>query len=382
MIPAGFSFAAVNAGVKSPEVTRDDMALVVCDHEALLVGAFTRNVVKAAPVLIGREQVQRGTARAVVINAGNANACTGSRGLDDARAVMRAVAGKIGCAGDQVVPLSTGVIGVPLPVERMTAAAPRLAAELGPELEPCARAILTTDTCSKIASRKAGDARVVGFAKGSGMISPDMATTLAVVLTDAKMTREQLDKALHDALETSFNAVTVDGDTSTNDTLLVLSSGEVDADVEACAKAIGEVITDLALMVVRDGEGATKLVRIDVTGTVDRTEAKRVAMTVANSPLVKTAFFGEDPNWGRIMAAAGRSGVAFDPSAVAIRIAGHEVVRDGCEAPGYVEADVHRAFQEKEISLEIALGDGPGSFTVWTTDLSHGYVDINADYRT
>lgn len=381
-IPKRFRFSAVNAGVKSPDVKRADMGLVFCEEQAMLSGVFTRNRVKAAPVVIGQELVGRGTARAVLANAGNANACTGDQGIHDARFLMGTAARELGVKSDEVVPLSTGVIGVRLPVDRMASRIPALVSELGDDPEVFARAIMTTDTFPKIVSRSAGNAAVLGMAKGAGMIAPDMATTLALVLTDAVVSKQELDTMLKRSIEHTFNAITIDGDMSTNDTLLGLSSNQVTENISEIEKGIAEVIRDLALLLVRDGEGATKFVTIAVEGAANERDAKKAAMSVANSLLVKTALFGADPNWGRILAALGYSGVAFLPEQVFIDISGHRVVERGMESDGFSENTLHALLKEREITIGIRMGHGPGAFTSYTSDLSYDYVKINSEYRT
>ncbi|HON38381.1 MAG: bifunctional glutamate N-acetyltransferase/amino-acid acetyltransferase ArgJ [Desulfomonilia bacterium] len=380
--PKGFRFSAVNAGVKSPEVRRDDMGLIFCEELAVLSGVFTRNRVKAAPVVIGQEIAGRGKARAVLANAGNANACTGDQGIHDARFLMKTAARELGVSSDEVVPLSTGVIGIRLPVDRMASRIPALVSALGDDPEVFARAIMTTDTFPKVVSRTVGNAAVLGIAKGAGMIAPDMATTLAVVLTDAVISKQDLDNIIRKSIEYTFNAITIDGDMSTNDTLLALSSCQVTESIVEIEKGIAEVIRDLALLLVRDGEGATKLVTITVKGAADEQDAKKAAMSVANSLLVKTALFGADPNWGRILAAVGYSGIAFMPEQVFIDISGYRVVERGMESDGFNENKLHALLKEREIVIEIRIGDGPGAFTAYTTDLSYDYVKINSEYRT
>ncbi|MBN1636298.1 MAG: bifunctional glutamate N-acetyltransferase/amino-acid acetyltransferase ArgJ [Deltaproteobacteria bacterium] len=382
MIPRGFSFSAVNAGVKSPENKKLDMGLVYCSRDATAAAVFTTNRVKAAPVIVGMELLPSQSIRAVIANSGNANACTGASGIEDARAIMRAVAGELKISEDQVVPMSTGVIGMRLPIERMLDKVPALANGLGDDFESFNRSIMTTDTFEKIVQKQASKARILGIAKGAGMIAPDMATTLAIVLTDAKVPFQELGKSMKDIVKTSFNAITVDGDTSTNDTLLVLSSGMVEVNWSELESVLREAVQDLALMVVKDGEGATKLIRIRVGGAKNDAEAKTIAMSVANSLLVKTAFYGADPNWGRIMTAIGYSGIEIDPETVLMSIAGIETVRGGQISPHYDEHKLHQALQEKEIKIEISVGQDPGSFLALTTDLSKAYVEINADYRT
>ena len=384
MIPEGFRFAATGAGIKSAASTRLDLGLIYCTRRATLSGVFTRNRIKAAPVLIGMQQVKRGTLRAVLANSGNANACTGQTGIEDAQALMAAVAAALGqgITADEVLPLSTGVIGMRLPLERMLPSVPTLVGNLGEDAKGFADAIMTTDTYPKIVCRQAGSSRIMGIAKGSGMIAPDMATTLAVILTDARVPKEHLDNLVHLAVEDTVNAITVDGDTSTNDTLIAVSSALVDVDLALFDAAMHAVIRELALLVVKDGEGATKCIEIRVTGACSDREARQVAMTVANSPLVKTAFFGGDPNWGRIIAAAGRSGVEIVPGSIDLGIAGMKVVSAGEPTLHFDEHTLNNALQGKDILVEMTLGEGPGSFTVWTTDLSYKYIEINADYRT
>ncbi len=382
MTPRGFTFSATNAGVKSPAVTGLDMGLIFCDTDAVVSGVFTTNLVKAAPVLVGMDLVARGTVRAIVANAGNANACTGKEGIDDAMAVTGEVAARLGVGRDQVIPLSTGVIGVRLPAARMIDKIPRLTQGLSDDVQVFARSIMTTDTFPKVACRQAGNAKVLGIAKGAGMIAPNMATTLAVVLTDAKVSKQLLDNIIIKAISHTFNAITIDGDTSTNDTLLALASGYVEEPVAAVEQAITEVIQELALMIVKDGEGATKLVQITVNGAADNAGAKTVAMSIANSLLVKTALFGCDPNWGRIIAAIGYSGVTVNPDKIEITIGGYPVVVSGIEAPGFEENTLYEILKKPEISIDILLGSGSGEFRAYTTDLSYKYVEINSAYRT
>lgn len=382
MIPQGFSFAAVNAGVKAPDVTRLDMGLVFSTVPANAAAVFTTNRVKAAPVQIGMEIIRGGTLRAILANSGNANACTGPEGIAGARALMQAVADELKIQPHEVFSLSTGVIGVELPVARMLPKVPALVQGLGDNPTGFVASIMTTDTFPKCVYHKAGAATVMGIAKGAGMIAPNMATTLAVVLTDARLTSAELSDIIRDSIQKTFNAVTIDGDTSTNDTLVALASGLMECDKQALQEAIHAVLHELALMIVKDGEGATKLVEIRVTGASSEDDARTAAKAVANSLLVKTALFGQDPNWGRIVCAVGYSGVPIDPTRIAVKIAGLEVVRQGKEAPGFDEQAVHVALGARDIPIEIDLGAGPGAFTVWTTDISYRYVEINAAYRT
>lgn len=382
MIPKGFSFSAINAGIKSPDYKELDLGLILCSEKAVISGVFTQNLVKAAPVIIGMEQARKGRVRAIIANSGNANACTGQQGIDDAHAIMEAVAKSLRISPEEVVPLSTGVIGVKMPVERIVPKIPQLADQLTDKTEPFARSLMTTDTFPKIVARRAGEAHVLGFAKGAGMIAPNIATTLAVVLTDARIGKQHLDNIVYYSIKNTFNAITVDGDTSTNDTLIALASGLVDAELSEVQQAISDTIRELAIMVVRDGEGATKLVSITVEGAGSVPEAKTIAMAVANSLLVKTALFGADPNWGRIVAAAGYSGVLLEPANISVRIQGLSVVEGGQQAGGFDETVLHEALLEKEIQIDLSVGEGPGRFQAWTTDLSYKYIEINAQYRT
>ena len=382
MIPQGFKFSAANAGVKSPEHTGLDLGLIFCERAAAAAGVFTTNQIKAAPVIIGMELVRNGTARAIITNSGNANACTGKKGIEDAQAITRAVAAGLEVGGDEVIPLSTGVIGVHLPVARMLDKIGQLTAGLGDDVNAFARSIMTTDTVPKVVSRQAGKAYVLGIAKGAGMIAPNMATTLAVVLTDALIDSQVLDNIIKKAIKRTFNAISIDGDTSTNDTLIALASGYVAENIEVIEQAITEVIHELALMIVRDGEGATKFVKITVKGAHNERDARTVAMSIANSLLVKTALFGCDPNWGRIIAAIGYSGVPIQPEQIDIAISDYTVVRSGNEAEGFDEDTLHELLKASQISIDVSLGDGPGEFCAYTTDLSYKYVEINSEYRT
>jgi glutamate N-acetyltransferase/amino-acid N-acetyltransferase len=326
--------------------------------------------------------VKKGTARAIIANAGNANACTGQQGLDDAHAIQEAAASRLGVMIDDVIPMSTGTIGVKMPVDRILTKIPQLVKCLSYDRDSFARSIMTTDTFPKVVSKRAGEACVLGFAKGAGMIAPNMATTLAVVLTDAIIDKQHLDLIINNAVELTFNAITIDGDMSTNDTLIALSSGLVQADLEEVSLAITTVIRELALMIVHDGEGATKFVTIMVSGANTSNDARTIAMAVANSLLVKTALFGADPNWGRIVAAVGYAGVHIDPTNISIHIQGLKVVENTMESSTFTEEDLHQALAGKEITIQINVGNGPGSFTAWTTDLTYRYVEINAQYRT
>ncbi|MFP4244622.1 MAG: bifunctional glutamate N-acetyltransferase/amino-acid acetyltransferase ArgJ [Ectothiorhodospira sp.] len=391
---AGVRLSAVAAGIRYQG--RDDLVLMELIQGSACAAVFTRNAFCAAPVEVARAHLQGSPSpRYLLINAGNANAGTGEAGRMAALDCCRAVAQGADCGHESVLPFSTGVIGEPLPVERITAALPGARAALAADgWIPAMRAIMTTDTVGKgISERVAlsgGEVTLTGIAKGSGMIHPDMATMLAFVATDARVPREALQAMLVRCMETSFNAITVDGDTSTNDACVLMATGASgvglsgDADAATFEAALERVCRHLAQAIVRDGEGATKFVTVRVQGARDAAEARRVAMTVAQSPLVKTALFASDPNWGRILAAVGRSGVAdLDVEAVSIHLDEVCIVREGGRAPGYEEADGARVMARDEPVITIHLGDrGTARTEVHTCDLSYEYVRINAEYRS
>ncbi len=390
-VVAGFQVGAASCGLKKAPGALD-LGLIFCPEGAACAGVFTRNRVKAAPVIISRQRVRAGRCSAVLVNAGSANACTGAEGLAAARAAGHEAARLLKVGIREVLLASTGVIGQVLPERLLCAALPGLVAGLAGAgeagLTGLARAIMTTDTFPKLAWRASEQDgfRVAGVAKGAGMIAPDMATMLAFVLTDAAVEPATLQGLLAQAAEKTFNRVTVDGDTSTNDTLLALASGSgrplKGKALVRFAEALFGVCFDLARMIARDGEGATRLVEVRLSGARSPKEALAAARCVANSPLVKTAVFGRDANWGRIMAALGRSGARFDPGRVAIRFGRAEVVRGGLSLGKAAEALAAREMEAAEIVLAIDLGAGEAEETVWTCDLSPEYVHINADYRT
>jgi glutamate N-acetyltransferase/amino-acid N-acetyltransferase len=387
----GFRFAAVSAGIRKDG--RVDTALAVADAPVAAAGLVTRNRVKAAPILVAAERLRAAELRAVLVNSGCANACTGEPGLAAARASTAAVARELGAREEHVVPASTGVIGALLPAERIVARAPELVAKLSPNgIDDFALAICTTDRWPKLAEATietpSGSARVLGIAKGAGMIHPDVgppqATMLAFLFTDAKVSAHDLGRALGAAADRSFNAVSVDGDTSTNDLVLALASGASSASVgiEALTAAFDQVSGELARSMVRDGEGAEHVVEIQVRGVASHDDARQVARTVATSLLVKTALFGREANWGRLLAAAGRAGVPFDPTEASVSIAGVEIVKHGVTLGNEAEAEAQRRMQDRDYAVELRLGGGPGRFTYLTSDLGHGYVDVNAGYRS
>jgi glutamate N-acetyltransferase/amino-acid N-acetyltransferase len=357
---------------------------------------LTRSLTASAPVLWCRKALAGGRARAIVINAGNANAFTGKAGTDSVGRTVDAAARHLRCKPRQVFVASTGVIGQPLPDALLTGALADLRADLAADnWAAAAAAIMTTDTFPKGATRRVeiGGVPVTlnGIAKGSGMIAPDMATLLSFVVTDAKIPAKTLQALLKPAADASFNAITVDSDTSTSDTLLLCATGQAkhrrvggptDPLLRAFRAALGDLLRDLAHQVVRDGEGAQKFVTIEVAGAASRGAARRIGLAIANSPLVKTAIAGADANWGRIVMAVGKAGERADRDRLAIEIGGIAVARDGQVVAGYDEAPVARHMQGREIRIAVDVGVGRGRATVWTCDLTHGYIDINADYRS
>ncbi len=384
----GFRAAGVACGLKANGAP--DFALVASDTDCSCAGVFTTNRVKAAPVLYDQEVLARNPEkiRAIAINSGCANACTGERGLQDARNTANMAANLLGCRVDQVLVLSTGVIGQPLKMDKLkngiTLAASHLAKEGGAD---AARAIMTTDTRPKTFDLRFPEYSIGGMCKGAGMIHPNMATMLAVVTTDAAVAPPLLARALHVSVEKSFNRITIDGDMSTNDSLLVLANGssgfEVsqEHDLALFASRLTELTTHLAKEIVRDGEGATKFVEIQVTGAHDEAEAAQVAQAIGNSPLVKTALYGGDANWGRVLAAAGYSGAPVEPDRMALWFGNVQLVAHG-EPTQFDEAESTRAISGNEVQIHLDLGLGNANATVWTCDLSHDYVTINGKYRT
>jgi glutamate N-acetyltransferase/amino-acid N-acetyltransferase len=389
--PKGFRAAATAAGIKAEGL---DIALVVADWGCSAAAVFTTNRAQAAPVVVSREHLAAGQARAVVVNAGCANAGTGDQGLRDARETAALVARELGCRPGEVVVASTGVIGVALPMEKVRQgiahAAPLLSRDGGSQ---AARAILTTDTRPKevvVEFALEGERATIGaMAKGSGMIAPNMATMLAFFTTDAAVDPRLLHRALREAVGDSLNRITVDGDTSTNDMAVVLASGALPVKAimeegrvyDAFRSALTEAARNIAGMIVRDGEGATRVAEVRVEGARLESEADRIARTVAESPLVKTALYGGDPNWGRVLAAVGRAGVDLDMSRVDLFL-GDVWVAEGGQARAYDEAHARQALAEDPIRIRIRLKEGRASGWMWTCDLSHGYVDINAHYRS
>lgn len=391
---AGVRLGVAEAAIKKPG--RKDLLVIELAPGTRVAGVFTQNRFAAAPVQVCRAVLASGApVRALVVNSGNANAATGQGGLDDAQAVAAAVAAAVGCDAGQVLPFSTGVIGQRLPVARMVAAAPAAHADLRADgWLDAMRAIMTTDTVGKGATRRVatsqGEVTVTGIAKGVGMIHPNMATMLAYVGTDAPLSPAATQAALQTAVNRSFNCVTVDGDTSTNDACVLFATARAgsrdievgDADYAAVYGAIEQVCLELAHAIVRDGEGATKFVTIDVGGASDEAAARQVALSVAHSPLVKTALFASDANWGRIVMAIGKSGVPVDPARVDLWLDDVCLLRGGQPHPDYVEDAGAAVVAQPEFRIRIGLGNGDAQATVWTCDFSYDYVKINAEYRT
>jgi len=392
VIVPGFQAAGLAAGIKKHGGL--DLALIVADSPAAAAGVFTRNRVKAAPVLLCRRRVRTGTAQAILVNSGNANACNGRRGKEDARTLAREAARLLKIPEAAVLPASTGVIGQPLPTARMAAALPRLVARLRPEgLPEVAEAIMTTDTRPKTAfiQEKLWGRRITlaGVAKGAGMIHPDMATLLSFVFTDAAISAPVLKQLLQQGVQQSYNRISIDGDTSTNDTLLLLAGGRAghpEVTDLATAAPFGELLNhllkDLAQQIVADGEGATRVYRIVVQGAASVREARQAAATVATSPLVKTAMAGADVNWGRIMAALGRSGARFDPKGVSISWGPHQVVENGQGLGEAAEAAAREVILAGPFTITINLKSGDARDFYDTCDLTEDYIRINASYRS
>ncbi|MFQ5585572.1 MAG: bifunctional glutamate N-acetyltransferase/amino-acid acetyltransferase ArgJ [Thermodesulfobacteriota bacterium] len=387
----GFRAGGIACGIKKGR--RRDLALIVSDTPAVVAGVFTRNRVKAAPLLVTMEQIRRGRCSAVVINSGNANACTGRRGLRDARMMVGGTAKALRLEREQVLVASTGVIGEPLPMERIVKGVPRLVKGVSPTgWQEAAEAIMTTDTFPKLLQEEGAldgtPVRLLGMAKGSGMIAPDMATMLAFIVTDAAVGQRELQGVLRRAVRNSFNRITVDGECSTNDMVLLLANGVAgnrqvragSSGYERFSGMVERLCVRLANLVVKNGEGATKLLEIRVKGAATEGDAERAAKRIANSLLVKTAFFGEDVNWGRIMAALGSAGIEIEPERVNISLGSVPIVRGG-KATGR-EGEAVEVIREREVQITVDLRMGRGEATVRSTDLSYDYVRINASYRS
>jgi len=392
--PQGFKAAALRAGIKESR-KRDDLTLLVSDTPAVVAGVFTTNRVKAAPVKLCERHLIWGQAKAVLINAGNANACTGEQGLQDAEQMAELTANELGVGKNAIFVCSTGTIGIPLPMDKIAAAIPELVQKLSPTNgSAAANAILTTDlTAKEVAVTLPIDGvpvTIAGMAKGSGMIAPNMATLLAFITTDALADQRSLQHCLAHAADLSFNRVIVDGDESTNDTVLLLANGaagntlldQKHHDWRKFCHAVEYVAHELALKIVKDGEGATKFVTVTVSGAATRHDARAAAGVIAKSPLVKTAWNGGDPNWGRIMAAIGYSGARLDENRVDIRFDDLLAVQAGKTAAGVSLKDLEAVYAKKEFAVKVDLHAGKSEYTVYTCDLSKDYVGINAEYMT
>ena len=387
----GVRLAAVSSGVKGE---RDDLALVVFDPTAVVAGVYTQSAFAAPPVWVAKERER--TARGWLANSGNANAATGEPGRKDAIDLCQQAASVLELESSSLQPFSTGVIGERLPMDKLVAAIPRLATSLKPDnWLAFASAIMTTDTVAKAVSEQVtidGEAiSVTGVAKGSGMIKPNMATMLGYIATDAAIATDALQALLNSATSKSFNAITVDSDTSTSDSVFLIATGAAgnaeirradDPRITEFRDALDHVMQDLATQIVRDGEGASKLITIDITGARDEASAYKIAMSVANSPLVKTAIAGEDANWGRVVMAVGKAGQSIDQCCLTIAMGGITIAKDGGRIDGFDEAPLAAHMAGDNILIEARVGDGPGAARVWTCDLTHGYISINADYRS
>ena len=388
----GVRFSTIAAGVKY--AGRSDVMLARIDAGSSIAGAFTRSSTRSAPVLDCQSKLGRveddGKGFAFLVNSGNSNAFTGGVGVKAVEAITSATATTMNLPVSHIYTASTGVIGEPLPYEKITNALGELSASLAADrIEDAARAIMTTDTFPKGSSATCEiggiEVTIAGIAKGSGMIAPDMATMLVYIFTDAKISQLGLQDMVSRLNEVTFNSITVDSDTSTSDSLLVTATGASGADVEGnetFERTLGFVMKDLAHQVVRDGEGATKFVEIRVGGATDNVDARKVAMSIANSPLVKTAIAGEDPNWGRVVMAVGKSGAHADRDRLSIWFGDVLVAENGWVSPTYVEADAAAHMKGEDLAIRVDLGLGAGQSTVWTCDLTHGYIEINADYRS
>jgi len=391
--PTGFLAAGIHAGIKPAPLP--DLALIASTNPGIMAGVLTQNRIVAPPVLLCRQQLKKHTGQAIIVNSGNANALTGSQGTSDAMEMRRLVSAALRLPVGSVFVGSTGVIGRPLPMPAIREAVPpliRLLSRSGHKL--AAQAIMTTDTRPKevaVQAEVGGQLVTIGgMAKGSGMIHPDMATMLAYLTTDAAITPRALQAALTRAVNETFNCISVDGDTSTNDTVLCLANGCAgNSTIQTgtpqwitFSSLLHEACLSLALQICRDGEGTTKIVEVIVRGTRSNREAKKIAQTIATSPLVKTAVFGEDPNWGRIVAAAGRAGVNFNPSKLSLQFNATRVVENGQAVGGRAASEAQRIMRKKQYVMTLAVGNHPGHARLWTTDLSYDYVRINASYTT
>jgi glutamate N-acetyltransferase / amino-acid N-acetyltransferase len=393
-VPRGFEFAAVHCGIKrNPQ--KEDFTLIHCPSGATAAGVYTQNIVHAAPVVLDRQRTPADNIRVVAVNSGNANACTGERGWKDANEMARLAAEACGAKSEQALVMSTGVIGVFLPMEKIAAGTSAARAKLAADeaaLHAASRGILTTDNGPKLTTRAlqigGRTVHLAGIAKGAGMIGPNMATLLAVMMTDARLTPETAQAAVKAAADQSFNCISVEGHMSTNDTLLLLASGAAGGDplaggeLEVFQSALTETCIELAKQIPNDGEGATHLICVNVQGCRTVADARQIAQTVANSALVKTAITGGDPNWGRIVSAAGYAGVAFDPAGVDLTVNGHALYERGAPLPFDPQTVSQAIKSRRETDVELTFREGSAGIRFWTSDLTVDYVKFNADYTT
>ena len=378
MIVGGFKTAAIASGIKAGGVL--DLALIYSEKPAAAAAVFTQNTFIAAPLIVSKKHLEETghRARTILVNSGNANAATGEAGIEAARICVEALAGQIGCPANEVLVSSTGVIGRPLPVQTIKASIPKLVSALLPtNIEMLARGIMTTDTVPKIATAEIGGARIAGVAKGAGMIHPDMATMLSFIMTDAEMPYPELQESLQYAVHRSFNSISVDGDTSTNDMVVVLANGVsgIRPAADEFREKLLDVCTQLATAIVRDGEGASKFVELIIEGAPSEKAAHTIGRAIARSPLVKTAIYGADPNWGRIVGAIGNSGIPLKSDRVDIYIGGVPI-------SDATLGQARQKLSEKEVQIRVVLNSGSASARVWTCDLTEGYIRVNADYTT
>lgn len=388
LLADGFRYAGIISGLRS-EPNRRDLAVIVSDRPATAAGVFTRNRVCAAPVHVSKARLPRADARAIVVCSGNANACTGEQGMADARRMTELAAKDLGCSADQVLVASTGVIGRPLPMPILEAGIPRAVASAKPgaaAFNDAAHAILTTDTKIKVATRKVGPHAITGFAKGAAMIGPNMATMLGFLATDAAVELDDIQRILRDAVEPTFNCISVEGHTSTNDTVFLLANGTGPKlrgpALDAFAVGVLDACADLAHRIADDAEGANHLITINVVGTRTDAEARTIAKTIAESALVKTAVFGADPNWGRIVSAAGYSGVAFEEKDLSLKVGPYLLYETGRPLPFDAAAVSCYLKAHRDVTFDLTLSLGSGRCTFHTCDLTHEYVTLNADYTT
>jgi len=391
-LPAGFQTAGITCGIK--QSGKPDLSIFVSERPAASAGVFTQNLVCGAPVTVSKQRVGRETSRAVVINSGNSNACTGEQGINDAETMTAKLAEGLNCDAEDVLVCSTGIIGHFLPMEKILSGVESIVSQLGGEsshLQAAAQSIMTTDTFAKMSSREVTVngklVRITGVCKGAAMIAPNMATMLSVIMTDVELSVEQADRLLRHAVNRSFNCVSVEGHTSTSDTVLLLANGAAETgQVEETmlgefGAALDQVSEELAQMIIRDAEGAEHFVTIDVTGLDTHTDARKIAKAVAEGPLVKTAITGNDPNWGRIVSAAGYAGVEFDPMAVTLHLNQTLLYEQG-QPVQYEEAAVSQSMQSGDVHIELKCGNGPENIRFWTCDLTQEYVRLNSEYTT